>query len=175
MAPRLVQRHGEEPPRVVLMGPCGVGKTTVGERLATALDVPFLDADALHPAANVEKMRRGDALTDEDRAPWLRACAAALGAERGGGVLACSALKRTYRSVFGAAATFVVLDVPVAVVLERMRAREDHFMPASLVESQFDTLEAPAADEANAIAVDAARPVDEVVAAILEALGRRPR
>jgi carbohydrate kinase (thermoresistant glucokinase family) len=163
-------------PRIVVSGPCGVGKTTIGEALAIELDAAFLDADSLHPPANVSKMARGGALDDRDRAPWLSACAAALAAEAGGCVLACSALKRTYRAVFDASTVFVLLDVPMAVVLERVQKREGHFMPVSLVESQFDTLEAPGDDEGNVFVVDAARPVDDVVADILRvaAPGRGP-
>ena len=148
---------------VVVMGPCGVGKSTVGAALAAALGLDFLDADDYHPPANVAKMARGEALDDGDRAPWLAAVAAAARRRRGA-VVACSALKAAYRAAFDGAATFVFLDVPPAVVRARV-ARRTHFMPASLVDSQYGALERP--DPAAAVVVDGTAPVAALVATIL--------
>jgi gluconokinase len=137
---------------VVVMGVSGSGKTTQGRALAEALGTAFVDADDLHPAANIAKMAAGAPLSDADRAPWLEAVAdrlKRLGAD-GGGVLACSALKRRYRAriLEGApSARLVYLKVSQDCARRRMAARTDHFMPASLAASQFDALEEPSADE----------------------------
>lgn len=158
---------------VVLMGVAGSGKTAVGERLAAALGWTFLDADALHPPANVEKMARGEPLTDQDRGPWLDALAerVARWLERGeDALLACSALREAYRARVAAAGPvhFVFLEASPAVLAERLRGRKGHFFPPALLESQLATLEPPR----DALVVDADRPLDEVVAAVRRALGR---
>lgn len=162
------------PTALVVMGVSGSGKSTVGIALAGALGWDFRDGDAFHPAANVAKMRSGAPLTDDDRWPWLDAIAAHVAElERGGGhvVIACSALKRAYRDrlrASGACLRFVHLAGSFALIDARMKARRDHFMPASLLESQFATLEEPAADE-NAVRV----PIDaEPEAIVAEVLGR---
>ena len=132
------------------MGVSGSGKTTVGLALAAALGVPFCDADDLHPAANVAKMAAGIALTDDDRMPWLALVGAELAAASAGLVIACSALKRHYREAILAAAPstrFVFLDGSRELLEARMQRRLGHFMPGSLLDSQFATLEPLAADE----------------------------
>jgi gluconokinase len=152
---------------VVVMGVSGSGKTTVGEALAAALGVPFVDGDALHPAANVAKMAAGIPLDDADRAPWLDAIAAVLAT--GPVVVACSALKRAYRDRLRAGSPeleLVFLEVDPATLLDRMTHRR-HFMPPSLLDSQLAALEPPALDE-HAITVDGALPLVEVVETLTE-------
>lgn len=155
---------------VVLMGVSGAGKTTIGERLAAALGWPFYDGDELHPAANVEKMRRGEALDDADREPWLAALANlidGLAAEGRSAVVACSALKESYRERLRApGVVFVWLEGDYDVIRKRLVARQDHFMKAALLPSQFATLEEPK----DAIVVDVDAPPDEIVARIRAAL-----
>ena len=132
--------------RIVVMGVSGAGKSTVGEALAHRLDVPFVDADDLHPAANVEKMRTGTPLTDDDRWPWLDLVGAALAAaEPPGIVVACSALRRAYRDRLRAVApdvAFVALEGDPEVLAERLGARAGHFMPATLLASQLAVYDA---------------------------------
>ena len=167
------------PSVVVLMGPAGAGKTTVGERLAASLGWPFADADAFHPASNVEKMRRGEGLTDADRAPWLAALREAVRAtlERGGRlVLACSALRRSYRDALVPsdappdAVRFVYLHVGRAELARRLATRVGHYAPAALLDSQLATLEVPDVGE-GIPTVDAERPVDDVVLAVRVTVG----
>jgi carbohydrate kinase (thermoresistant glucokinase family) len=133
------------PPLLVIAGVSGSGKSTVGAELATALGLEFLDADDLHPASNVRKMASGTALSDNDRWPWLAAVGAALDAASATGlVVACSALKRSYRAAILAVAPatrFVLLDGSRELLVERVGARRDHFMPAALLDSQLATLE----------------------------------
>lgn len=141
------------PPLVVVMGVSGSGKSTIGLALAHRLGCRFQEGDALHPAANRAKMARGIPLTDEDRAPWLKAIAhwlAARAAEGVCGVITCSALKRAYRDQLRAAVpdlAFIFPDPAPAVLRQRVEGRTGHFMPASLLASQLDTLERPGADE----------------------------
>src|SRR5436853_1871764 len=161
---------------IILMGVSGSGKTTIGKLLAEALGWPFYDADDFHPPANVERMRQGIALTDEDRKPWLaalaRLIAEALAANQSI-VLASSALKEAYRKQLKARGALpadepvVYLRVPPEVAAARLKERHGHFMPASLVPSQFATLEEPA----DAIVIDATQSPDEIVAQIRQALG----
>ena len=150
------------------MGVSGSGKTTVGAALADALGLPFVDGDALHPAANVAKMAAGIPLDDADRAPWLDAVGAVLAA--GPVVVACSALRRVYRDRLRAAAPellLVFLDGSREVLAARMAARPGHFMPASLLDSQLATLERPDPDE-HPVTVDIDAPVPEIVASLVE-------
>jgi len=157
---------------VVVMGVAGAGKTTVGQAVATALGVPFLDADAFHPPANVAKMAAGVALDDADRAPWLCAIAAALAAAEPatGAVLACSALKERYREVLAAGLQlpprWIYLAAPREVLAARLTRRSGHFMPPSLLDSQLDTLEPPD----NALLVDATRTPEAICAEVVAAL-----
>ena len=156
---------------VVLMGVCGSGKTTIGRALAAALDWPFLDADTLHPQANVVKMAGGIPLTDEDRWPWYDRIAAEIRRYAAAGkhvVIACSALKQVYRDRLakGGPVRFVYLKGDAATIGPRLAGRTGHFMPASLLASQFATLEEPA----DAIVVDTVQPVEAQVATITRAL-----
>jgi carbohydrate kinase (thermoresistant glucokinase family) len=134
---------------VVLMGVAGCGKSTVGPLLAARLGGDFAEGDTFHPASNVEKMRGGRALDDDDRLPWLEAMAAAIRAWRTKDrptVLGCSALKAAYRDILSGGSQevrFVHLHGTKAQVAERLAARRGHFMPASLLDSQFAALEAP--------------------------------
>jgi carbohydrate kinase (thermoresistant glucokinase family) len=152
--------------RVVVMGVSGCGKSTVGAGLAGLLGVPYLEGDALHPPRNVALMAAGTPLTDEDRRGWLQAVAAELAAAHEGGlVVSCSALKRSYRDLLRASAPdlkLVYLRGDHALLAERMRARSGHYMPPSLLQSQLDTLEPPAADE-SAFVVDITPPPEQLV------------
>ncbi len=154
------------------MGVAGAGKTSVGRMLAKALGYEFRDADGFHPAANVEKMRRGAQLDDEDRAPWLQALASAIDTWLQNGtdvVLACSALKASYRAVLLrdlSRMRLVYLKVAPALARERVAGRPGHFMPDDLVDSQFEALEEPDA----AISVDASQPPDAIVRSIHDGL-----
>lgn len=157
--------------RIVVMGVSGSGKTSVGQALAARLGIAFTDADDLHPAANVEKMRAGHPLTDEDRWPWLDRVGRKL-ADAAPGVVACSALKRSYRdrirAACGAPVRFVHLSGSRDQIAARMAARRDHYMPVSLLDSQFATLEPPGPDEAVTIGIDA--PVAALVDRIVQQL-----
>ncbi|HEX7043647.1 MAG TPA: gluconokinase [Burkholderiales bacterium] len=161
-------------PVIVVMGIAGTGKTTVGRRVAAALGWEFLDGDDLHPAANVAKMARGVPLTDEDRAPWLervRERIAGYLARGTGAVVACSALKRRYRArlrVDPARVHFVHLEGDPPLLHARLAARAGHYMKAGLLDSQLAALEPPR----RALAIDAALPVDAIVARIRSAIGR---
>jgi len=153
------------PHQIVVMGVAGSGKTTVGSALAERLGLPFADADAFHPPANVAKMAAGRPLDDADRRPWLHALGGWLADHPGGGVVSCSALKVDYRDVLRAHApdlTFLHLAGDADVVTARVAARTDHFMPASLVGSQLELLEPLLPDEAGVVA-DLTRPVDDLV------------
>lgn len=144
----------------VVMGVAGTGKTTVGALLAEALGVPYAEADSFHPPANVAKMTDGRPLDDTDREPWLDAIGVwAREREEPGGVVSCSALKRAYRDRLRAAAPhvfFVHLAGDRALITRRMEQRRDHFMPLTLLDSQFASLEPLQPDEAGAaVPVDA--------------------
>ena len=138
---------------VIIMGVSGSGKSTIGTLLAQQLRWGFEDADSFHPAANVEKMRNRIPLTDGDRKPWLEAIANRIDAilhAGGHGVITCSALKRRYRRVLigeRANVRLVYLQANEPVIAQRLAARRDHFMPPSLLKSQFEALEAPGPDE----------------------------
>lgn len=135
--------------RIVVMGPSGSGKSTVGAFLAGALGARFIDGDDLHPAENVRKMASGIPLDDADRMPWLRVVGQTLQTDERI-VIACSALRRSYRDVIRSEAPetfFAELAIGRAVLEERMRGRVDHFMPAALLDSQLQTLESLEADE----------------------------
>jgi gluconokinase len=160
-------------PLVVVMGVSGSGKSTVGEAVAARLGVGFADADDFHPAANKAKMAAGEALTDDDRWPWLERVGAWLAEQSSsGGVVTCSALRRAYRDVLrrhAPSAFHVLLHGDREVIAARQAGRRGHFMPASLLDSQFATLEPLQPDEAGVV-VDVAAGVDDVVAAALAAL-----
>ena len=137
--------------RIVVMGVSGAGKSTVGAALARRLGMPFVDADDLHPPANIEKMRAGIPLVDADRMPWLDLVGVALAdASAPGVVVACSALRRAYRERLREAAAdvvFVALEGDPELLAERMGARPGHFMPATLLASQLAAYESPGANE----------------------------
>lgn len=154
---------------VVVMGVSGSGKSVIGSALARTLGARFAEGDSFHPPANISRMSAGMPLRDEDRWGWLDAIAVDIAnAERGGEnlVIACSALKRIYRDRLRLASRhlrFVYLDLPRDVAAERVASRKDHFMPASLIDSQFADLQPPASDE-GAIVLDATGKPAEMVA-----------
>ncbi len=159
---------------VVVMGVSATGKTSVGEQLAEELGCEFVEGDSLHSRHNIDKMSKGEPLTDEDRWPWLQAIAELVAVRDSEGVstvVTCSALKRSYRAVLGDAAPtfFVHLHAPFEVLQERMQLRSKHFMPTSLLRSQFDTLEELGDDEPGAV-VDVSPPVEVVVEEALNAV-----
>jgi gluconokinase len=157
--------------RVVIMGVAGCGKSSVGEVLSARLGVPYRDGDDLHRPEAVEKMRAGTPLTDADRWPWLDRVAGVLVAEAPV-IVGCSALKRAYRDRIRAGAggpvRFVHLAGSREVILTRMAARKGHYMPTSLLDSQFAALEAPGPEEAVTVNID--QPLDAIIAAILPTL-----
>ena len=166
----------DHPPLVVMMGVSGSGKTAVGAALAQRLRVPFADADDFHPPENIAKMSAGVPLTDDDREPWLRTIATWLGEHaRHGGVVACSALKRSYRDLLREHAThtvFLHLHGDRDTLAARVAGRPGHFMPAALIDSQFATLEHLQADEEGA-ALDVSAPVDDLVEQSLQILATK--
>jgi carbohydrate kinase (thermoresistant glucokinase family) len=153
------------------MGVSGSGKTVIGAAFARALGVDFVEGDEFHSAENVRRMASGIALTDDDRAEWLRSLAARLreGKEAGTGlVMTCSALKRSYRDILRAEAgalRFVFLKGERPLIAERLGGRRGHFMPPSLLESQLATLEEPT-DE-DAWVCDISQPPQDIVAALV--------
>lgn len=157
---------------VILMGVAGSGKTAVGKGVATRLNWLFLDADDFHPAANIEKMKHGIPLNDQDRMPWLRALRDELRrllAEGRSAILACSALKESYRQLLSDevfAMSFVLLDVDQETIRERLKHRSAHFFPKELMDSQFAALEKPK----DAIIIDARKPLDEVIDRVVQAV-----
>lgn len=174
---------------VVVMGVSGCGKSTVAEGIAAALSLACIDGDHLHTPENVAKMKGGTPLTDDDRWPWLDRIGARLHnapepaaaavphsvAPPGpaGTVVSCSALKRAYRDRLRAAAPglrFIFLDGSPELIRARMLARQDHYMPSGLLDSQFNTLQRPGADEPDVTAVSIAGPTDAVVAGAVAAL-----
>ena len=158
------------------MGVAGSGKSTVAARLAQRLGWDFAEADTFHSSANIAKMSSGTPLTDDDRAPWLDAMAAYLAHSRASGkpcVLACSALRRAYRDRLAsgnADARFVYLQGSFEMIAARLATRRGHYMPASLLASQFATLEEPTPDE-HAITLPAEQPVAALVDEAVRALG----
>ncbi len=150
---------------IVLMGVSGCGKSTVGRSLSKVTGFAFYDADDFHPRSNVEKMRQGVPLTDADRQPWLEALAQFLGQKSKKGesvVLACSALKERYRAVLSSgqpSIKFVFLDGSSEIIEARLKAREGHFMPVGLLDSQLQALEIP--ENAQRVSID--QPVSVIV------------
>ncbi|KAI1810771.1 thermoresistant gluconokinase [Poronia punctata] len=180
----IAKEGGQQGPKVhhiwLVTGPAGCGKTTVAEYLSKSLNLPYLEGDAYHPKANIDKMANGIPLTDADRWDWLTLLREeslrqlASGAE--GVVLTCSALKRKYRDVIRVAPYyshdvqlhFIYLHAPEAVLLERVGLRENHYMGANMVRSQFEILEPPTAEETDVISVDVSGPASGVLAQVLE-------
>lgn len=166
-----------EVPLIVVMGVAGSGKSTIAAGLAERLGVDFIEGDALHPQANVDKMAGGMALTDEDRWPWLEAIGQRMEAERVAGmgvVVSCSALKHVYRDrlrgqVHGRV-RFLLLDGPKELIAKRMLGRKGHFMPQSLLDSQLATLEKPGPDE-DAVVLDISHTVPALLMEASAAVG----
>ncbi|HEY1719860.1 MAG TPA: gluconokinase [Magnetospirillaceae bacterium] len=162
----------------IVMGVSGCGKTTVAKKIAEAFDCQFQEGDALHPEANVAKMRAGTPLTDDDRWPWLEKIAAVIDGWRAqgqSGVLTCSALKRAYRDVIIGArrdVRIVYLKGSKELIAQRVAARHHDYMPASLLDSQFATLQEPTADE-NPVIVDISGTKEETAAQAIEQLRRQ--
>lgn len=154
---------------IVVMGVAGSGKSSLGAALAARLGIGFVDGDALHGAGNVAKMRAGMPLDDADRWPWLDRVGEELADAKAhplGVIVACSALKRAYRDRIRQGAgdcRFLYLNLSMEEAARRVGGRPGHFMPTSLVADQFAVLEHPAADEADAITLDATRPLDRLV------------
>lgn len=158
-------------PRLVIMGVSGCGKSTVGAALAARLGLAYRDGDDLHPAANVEKMRAGQPLGDADRWPWLDRVAAVL-KDEAPVIIGCSALRRAYRdrirSGAGGPVRFVHLSGQRDLIAARMATRAGHYMPLSLLDSQFATLEPPGPDEALTVDID--QPLPTLIDSILRSL-----
>jgi gluconokinase len=168
---------GHPPPAViVVMGVSGSGKTTIANELARQLGWEFADADWFHPAANVEKMHSGVPLADEDRQPWLNAIARWIDETRAAGrhgVVTCSALKRRYRAILigdRPDVRLVYLEGDASLIARRIATRHEHFMPASLLASQFEALEEPGPDE-HPIIVSIEPSPREIAAEIIAKLG----
>ncbi|MBX4893782.1 gluconokinase [Rhizobium bangladeshense] len=163
------------PHAIIVMGVSGCGKSSIGEKLAEALHLPFVEGDALHPASNVEKMSKGIPLTDEDRMPWLDLIGKRMQASLDkceGIIVSCSALKRIYRDRLRAAAGnlfFVYLEGSKALLAKRMGERKGHFMPVSLLESQLATLEVPTG-EPGVVTVDIDDNVEGITVTALRGL-----
>ena len=156
---------------IVVMGVSGSGKSTVGAALAQRLRVPFADADDFHPPANIEKMSAGHALDDDDRYPWLEAIGKWLAEHPAGGVMSCSALKRTYRDQLRQHCPdieFLHLEGSMETIGRRQASRPGHFMPASLLESQFRTLEPLAPDECGVV-IDVDQSIDDIIESYVSA------
>jgi len=154
---------------MVVMGVAGCGKSTIAEGLAEKLAGTYLDGDSFHPASNIAKMSAGTPLTDEDRWPWLSIFAKEISGRNGSVVGACSALKRSYRDFITKEANepvlFIYLDGSRELISNRMSEREGHFMPTSLLDSQFAALQIPSKDE-HAISVDISGTQDQIVSEV---------
>lgn len=162
---------------IIVMGVSSSGKSTTGQSIARRLHVPFLDGDGYHPEANVEKMRAGIPLSDEDRWPWLERLALALheaADKKGAAVGACSALRRTYRQFLtekaGEPILFVYLHGAREVIAARMAKRQHEYMPASLLDSQFATLEVPDPAVENVLVVPVTDSVDKITQTVTKSL-----
>lgn len=150
----------------VVMGVAGCGKTSVGVGLARLSGIRFVDGDTLHPPANIAKMSSGSPLDDDDRAPWLRDVGKTIAQSDGGIIIGCSALKRIYRDWIrheaGGPVRFIHLHTRKSVIAKRMQSRKGHFMPTSLLDSQFAALE-PLQDDEDGTVIEIDRPLDEVI------------
>lgn len=174
--------NASAPPVLVLMGVSGCGKTTIAQLLSERLDWPYIEGDSMHPVSNIEKMSAGYALTDADRQPWLEVLAQWIRERTASGtpgIVTCSALKRSYRDVLRGApdqqghgldnVTFVYLKGSYELIAARIAARPHHFMPLSLLKSQFEVLEEPGEDE-NAITVGITGTAEQIEDEILTKL-----
>jgi len=156
---------------IIVMGVSGSGKSTVGEKLAEALNLPFLEGDSLHPKSNVDKMASGIPLQDEDRWPWLDKIGERMAVAEQGLIVSCSSLKKSYRyrlrAAVGGQLAFVFLDGSFEVLHEHMGHRTGHFMPVTMLESQLATLESPVG-EPLVFRADVVDPIEKIVAESLE-------
>jgi len=157
----------------VVMGVSGSGKTLIGRKLADYLDCPFYDGDDFHPETNIKKMEAGHALNDDDRRPWLKILAENIHNwnEKGGAVLACSALKKSYRDLLrdghaNKEVQFIFLQGSFSLIAERLAGRSNHFMPEKLLASQFKALEEPK----KALSVSIDQPPNKIVEKIAKQL-----
>ncbi|MEY2734628.1 MAG: Thermoresistant gluconokinase [Pseudomonadota bacterium] len=166
------------PLRLVVMGVSGCGKSTVGHALAQRLAVEMIDGDDLHLPESVARMRAGQPLEDADRWPWLDRIGQRLAGSSTGLIVACSALRRSYRDRIRRQAPgvrFIFLDGPFELIAQRVARRTGHYMPATLLESQFSTLERPDAQEADVVRLSIDRPVQELTEAAVAALHSQPQ
>ena len=152
----------------IIMGVCGCGKTTISEKLSTILNVPCYDADDFHPEVNIQKMKNGIPLGDNDRKPWLELLADKIFIwnKKKGAVLACSALKESYRQILSKNKNviFIFLKGEKSLIIERMQKRNSHYMPISLLDSQFTDLEVP--DYAIKVSID--QPIENIISDIMK-------
>lgn len=163
-------------PAIIVMGVSGCGKSTLANALATRLGRPLIEGDAYHPASNVAKMAAGQPLTDTDRAPWLAHLNSLLSSQQSV-VLSCSALKKAYRAALAAGLSkppvFVHAHASYDSLLARMAQRSAHFMPASLLRSQFETLEMPTESGLLCVSVPAEHSTEKQVASVLAYLAQQ--
>ena len=163
----------------VVMGVCGSGKTSVAQAIAHKYGATFIDGDDLHPRANIVKMASGNPLNDDDRAPWLERIGDvffSLQRRSLSGVVVCSALKKSYRDIIrkdNDGLIFIHLRGSMETILERMAARQGHYMKKEMVQSQFDTLQVPGDDEPDVIEVCIEKPLDEVINDVITKLEQR--
>lgn len=157
----------------ILMGVSGAGKTLIGHKLSKRLGIPFYDGDDFHPPANVQKMKSGQPLNDEDRRPWLESLANNMikWEKKGGAILACSALKKSYRKILGSKTDtqFIYLKGTPSLIADRLAERSGHYMPPELLKSQFDALEEP--DDALSVSVEPSP--EEIVTSIMDRLAEK--
>lgn len=156
---------------IILMGVSGCGKTTIGRLLSEKLNIPFFDADNFHTDNNIRKMKAGIPLNDDDRKPWLNILSEKIKEwnEANGAILACSALKQSYRNILQSKSNdiiFIWLDGSYQLIQARMMRRKDHYMPPELLKSQFEALEPPS----GAVRVSIDQPPDNILSEILKAL-----
>lgn len=162
----------------ILMGVSGCGKSVVAQRLSSALNIPCLDGDFLHPRHNVDKMANGQALDDDDRLPWLQAlnqAAYAMLRTNPNSLMVCSALKKNYRDILrqnNAGIHFIFLNGNKDVVKERLQQRKGHFFKATMLDSQFNTLENPGVDENDIITIDINQTLDSVVSECINQINK---
>jgi len=158
---------------IIVMGVSGSGKSRIGKAIASKLQLPFFDADDFHPKVNIKKMAGGTPLKDNDRLPWLKKLSTQihLWQKDKGAVLACSALKNDYRSILGPTNIYILLDGSFELIQQRLSKRSEHFMPESLLKSQFATLEKPN----NGIVLSIDNSVDNIVNAALKEIKQHGR
>ncbi|GAB2653609.1 gluconokinase [Vibrio panuliri] len=164
---------------IIVMGVTSSGKSTVGDALAKAINAKFIDGDDLHPKSNILKMASGHPLNDDDRAPWLeriRDAVFSLTKKNESGVIVCSALKKKYRDIIREGnpnVRFVYLRGDQQLILDRIKARNGHFMKESMVASQFDALEEPNAEETDVITTNIADSVEDIVVGVVDQIACR--